>query len=532
MKYLTILLITIASFACAATTPTQNVTQAISTKEVNDNIVVPSGKSVTINAGASIINNGTATGFNLDPTGVAAGNYGNGATTITLGVNEYGQLTAVNAVASTPTESNVTFTDITTNNASTTKHGYLPKCSANVLTFLGAADYAAMRSQLSLVPGTNVQAWSANLDTLAAGFGGPPFGGGFVFWDKATLAYTRYSTIPNASLAGSGSFTVNSLTISLGDLVSASSFKTALALNNVANADTTNASNISSGSLALARIAQGGATSGQALAWNGTTWAPSTLSSGLTINTTTTSGASSGDILTSDGTKVQKLTPGSGVSTWLATPTLANLQSATSGLAVTGSANQFASAQRIGNASGDYFALGSGSARDLRVSSNAFGLGSAAFLVGMYDSGVMQATSSSTVFWEADVAIRGDAVYYGLLRWNDGSSLFKRAANSILLKDAFTGSNAAAFAVANTYTDSTHWESAVIDWQTTANTLRIGSAVGASGGTARDVQLIRGGTVRATINANTINFSNIPTSATGLSSGDIYQAAGVLMIVP
>lgn len=38
-----------------------------------------------------------------------------------------------------------------------------------------------------------------------------------------------------------------------------------------------NASNISSGSLALARLAQGGATSGQALAWNGSTYAPATV---------------------------------------------------------------------------------------------------------------------------------------------------------------------------------------------------------------------------------------------------------------
>ena len=40
--------------------------------------------------------------------------------------------------------------------------------SSNVLTFLGAADYAAMRTQLGLVVGTNAQAWDADLDALAA----------------------------------------------------------------------------------------------------------------------------------------------------------------------------------------------------------------------------------------------------------------------------------------------------------------------------------------------------------------------------
>jgi len=76
-------------------------------------------------------------------------------------------------------------------------------------------------------------------------------------------------------------------------------------------------------------------------------------SSGLTIGTTTTSGASAGDILTSDGTLLQKLTPGTGVSTWLATPTIAHLNSAVSDatLATTG-ANTFTADQTIGSGGG------------------------------------------------------------------------------------------------------------------------------------------------------------------------------------
>ena len=43
-----------------------------------------------------------------------------------------------------------------------------------------------------------------------------------------------------------------------------------------------NTSNITSGSLALARIAQGSATSGQALVWNGTAWAPGSVTAPVT----------------------------------------------------------------------------------------------------------------------------------------------------------------------------------------------------------------------------------------------------------
>ena len=104
--------------------------------------------------------------------------------------------------------------------------------SSNVKSVLDAADFAGIRSAISLVPGTNVQAWGANLDTLSAGFGG--FFSGFLFWDKTTQSYSRSTTITNTYLANS-SFTVGGTTISLGDNVSAATFKTALSLNLVEN---------------------------------------------------------------------------------------------------------------------------------------------------------------------------------------------------------------------------------------------------------------------------------------------------------
>lgn len=95
-----------------------------------------------------------------------------------------------------------------------------------------ATSASGARSALGLAIGTNVQAWGANLDTLSTGFDG--FFSGFIFWDKTTQSYSRSTTIANTYLANS-SFTVGGTTISLGDNVSAATFKTALSLNLVEN---------------------------------------------------------------------------------------------------------------------------------------------------------------------------------------------------------------------------------------------------------------------------------------------------------
>lgn len=100
------------------------------------------------------------------------------------------------------------------------------------------------------------------------------------------------------------------------------------------------------GSIALSKLSITGTPDGTKYLRDDGSW--QTLSTGLTINATTTSGASAGDILTSDGTLLQKLTPGTGVSTWLASPTLANLNSAVSDADMaTTAANTFTAAQTI-----------------------------------------------------------------------------------------------------------------------------------------------------------------------------------------
>jgi hypothetical protein len=65
-----------------------------------------------------------------------------------------------------------------------------------------------------------------------------------------------------------------------------------------------------------------------------------------------------------------------------------------------------------------------------------------------------------------------------------------------------------------------------MDWQTTANTLRIGSDIGSGGGTARDVQLIRGGTVKATLGANTTDHAQ-PVKAAAYTVAALPAAATV-----
>lgn len=63
MKLLALLTAAALLIASHATAQTKNVTKTISTNGLVENLVVPSGKTLTINAGGSIINNGTATGF-------------------------------------------------------------------------------------------------------------------------------------------------------------------------------------------------------------------------------------------------------------------------------------------------------------------------------------------------------------------------------------------------------------------------------------------------------------------------------------
>ncbi len=105
----------------------------------------------------------------------------------------------------------------------------------------------------------------------------------------------------------------------------------------------------------------------------------------------------------------------------------------------------------------------------------------------MYDRG-LQFDATTGLHWSATTSYSASAEV----------SLYRLAAQNIILR---SGTTATAFHVANTYTSATNWEAGVMDWKTTANTLRLGTDVGSGGGSSRAMDLITGGVARIKIGA-------------------------------
>jgi hypothetical protein len=88
--------------------------------------------------------------------------------------------------------------------------------------------------------------------------------------------------------------------------------------------------------------------------------------------------------------------------------------------------------------------------------------------------------------------------------------------------------NAQTFRVYNTYTSSTSYERAKLEWS--SNVLRIGTEKGSAGGTARDMELQTDGTTRITVKADgAILFSGVPTSNPAVA-GQLWNDGGTLKI--
>jgi hypothetical protein len=127
---------------------------------------------------------------------------------------------------------------------------------------------------------------------------------------------------------------------------------------------------------------------------------------------------------------------------------------------------------------------------------------------------------------------------HALFGWADGS-VINGASGSldvVLARDAAgvlaqrNSTNAQALRLYNTYTGSTNNEAFVIDWQTTANTCRVGTVKGSGGGTARQMIIQTDGTERIRISAAGEIFMTLPTSAG--TSGSLWNDGGTVKVAP
>jgi hypothetical protein len=283
--------------------------------------------------------------------------------------------------------------------------------------------------------------------------------------------------------------------------------------------------------IALAYIAQGGATDGQAMIWDNTagTWEPGTLSSGLTIGTTTITGGTAGRLLTS-GETVGELTLGSGVSTWLITPSSANLQAALTDETGTGSAvfatspilsqpTISASLPQLTLAGADYGGGGVIRVNSLYTPSLNFNFNGGNSSAIINSAGFAMNGGTFQMTWGATLGFGADATM---------TALIARIGNDWLGMARTT--NAQRWSVFNTYTSATNHEACVIDWQTTVNSVRVGTVKGSGGGTARQMIIQTDGVERIRITAGGDIFMTLPTTAG--ASGRLWNDGGTVKVAP
>lgn len=303
--------------------------------------------------------------------------------------------------------------------------------------------------------------------------------------------------------------------------------KTAVGLNNVENiaistyggsTNWTTVGTITTGTwnataIALGNIAQGGATSGQALTWNGSAWAPTTISSGITIGSTAITGGTSGRLLTS-GSTVGELTLGSGVATLLGSFTATNANDALSGddFVFTGTANVLTDVL---------------TAKSLKLNSS-----DGVYLRDGYEA-TGDANQKGRLVWGNDaygvsVQLNGSIVSLAKLLAGNGLGSPYYAGELVMPAshqwDIRSGTNAVSVNFFNTYTSGSNYEAASIFWS--GNVAHYKPVAGGGGGTVRTQRFWLTGTVWIGSGSGTpeaVETAGVGSIYTDTATGNVYR---------